>query len=184
MNTTTEKNQNQKMEEIQYNEEVFEIKDIFTRPAIKVVAARIHYPNCPHGDKIMVFKGETEESLRARKSINPHFGSKDSPVARFDPDQDGWVLAAWFVTHFRDIKIRRRESDKGEVARYGVFDMTVCVPKNWTDEQVEAFANSENPSGTSAGWSIRKQGDKFLAGADERVTCSENPDKTHITLDC
>ena len=75
------------------------------------------------------------------------------------------------------------EKSKPEVTRRGALDMQVCVPKDWSDEQVRYFANSENICGTANGWQIRKQGDVALAGKDERVSCSGREDFVHIMLD-
>jgi hypothetical protein len=69
------------------------------------------------------------------------------------------------------------------VTRQGALDMQVCVPAEWTDEQVKAFANRENPCGTSHGWQIRREGDKALAGAKERVQCKTLESNVHIMLD-
>lgn len=69
------------------------------------------------------------------------------------------------------------------VTKRGALDMQVCVPKEWTDEQVIDLANSDNPCGTTNGWFIRRQGDKALSGSDERVQCSNNPAFVHIMLD-
>jgi hypothetical protein len=70
-----------------------------------------------------------------------------------------------------------------ETTRTGALDMQVCVPKDWTDEQVKEFADLDNPCGTINGWFIRKQGDKALAGADERVPCSDRKGFVHVMLD-
>lgn len=69
------------------------------------------------------------------------------------------------------------------VSRAGLLDMQVCVPKDWTDEQVLEFAEKNNPCGTEGGWSIRKQGDENLGGCDERVQCKEIENNVHIMLD-
>lgn len=71
----------------------------------------------------------------------------------------------------------------GIVTKRGMLDMQVCVPGDWTDEQVVAFAESDNRCGTEYGWHIRRQGDEALLGKDERVTCSDNKDRVHIMLD-
>lgn len=71
----------------------------------------------------------------------------------------------------------------GAVTHVGALDMQVCVPKDWTDDQVKAFADRENPCGTETGWQIRRQGDKALAGCDERVPCLELEQHVHIMLD-
>lgn len=70
-----------------------------------------------------------------------------------------------------------------EVTIRGILDMQVCVPANWTDEQVLDFAGQENPCETTNGWSIRRQGDQALAGDDERVPCQDRDGHVHIMLD-
>lgn len=65
----------------------------------------------------------------------------------------------------------------------GLLDMQVCVPKDWTDEQVLSFAETNNHCGTSHGWSIRKEGSQYLSGAPERVQCDELSNNVHIILD-
>lgn len=72
----------------------------------------------------------------------------------------------------------------GQVTLTGVFYMQVCVPCEWTDAEVVAFANYANPAGTSNGWVIRKEGDAALSGNPARVTCSQQPNRVHIMLDC
>jgi hypothetical protein len=69
------------------------------------------------------------------------------------------------------------------VTKHGVLDMQVCVPRDWTDEQVTDFANTANPCGTTNGWQIRREGDPALNGASERVQCSANVCCVHIMLD-
>ena len=59
--------------------------------------------------------------------------------------------------------------------------MQVCVPGDWTDGQVEEFANRENPAGTEHGWHIRYD------GYQTRVACvgEEGRDGfVHIVLEC
>ena len=65
----------------------------------------------------------------------------------------------------------------------GAIDMQVCVPEWWTDAEVKAFADRENPCGTSHGWHIRRDGDPALAGARERVRCEAMSDHVHVMLD-
>ena len=50
-------------------------------------------------------------------------------------------------------------------------------------EEVIAVAEEAFPSGTSAGWAIRKQGNEALAGANERVQCDSLKNHEHIMLD-
>lgn len=70
-----------------------------------------------------------------------------------------------------------------EVTRTGLLDMQVCVPEDYTDEQVVEFAERENSCGTSSGWHIRKSGDEALGGQPERNPCSAHSGKVHIMLD-
>jgi len=71
---------------------------------------------------------------------------------------------------------------KAEVTRTGLLDMQVCVPKEWTDERVLEFAEAENPCGTTLGWVVRKEGDKYLSGMPERNQCTKHADHVHIML--
>lgn len=76
-------------------------------------------------------------------------------------------------------------SDDPQVTKFGILDMQVCVPEDFTDDQAIAFAEREYPSGT-AGWKVRKTGDPALLGADERVKCSGQNGRegyVHIMLD-
>lgn len=70
-----------------------------------------------------------------------------------------------------------------EVTRRGALSMQVCVPNDWTDDQVKEFADRENPCGTENGWSIRKAGDKALNGDPERSPCANGGGQVHIMLD-
>ena len=72
------------------------------------------------------------------------------------------------------------------VVKTGGLDMQVCVPQDWTDEQVVEFTNAQNPCGTELGWVIRREGSELLAGAPERVACElfgEINTNVHIMLD-
>lgn len=66
------------------------------------------------------------------------------------------------------------------VTRLGILDAQVCVPKEWTDEQVIDFFKAE--AGPCAA-KIRKEGDPDLNGDPERAPCSAHPDYVHIVLD-
>lgn len=73
--------------------------------------------------------------------------------------------------------------NKPEITRSSIFDMQVCVPSDWTDEQVKTFVDYENPCGTTMGWYIRKDGDERLAGAFCRIQCEKRTGFVHIMLD-
>ncbi len=69
------------------------------------------------------------------------------------------------------------------VTKVGALDMQVCVPADWTDDQVTEFANASVLCGTTHGWQIRRQGEPALAGAAERVPCAHHRSHVHIMLD-
>jgi len=75
------------------------------------------------------------------------------------------------------------KTQQAEVTRRGMLDMQVCVPEDWTDEQVVSFANGQNPRGTTQGWEIRREGSKYLNGDPERSICSDREGFVHIMLD-
>lgn len=70
-----------------------------------------------------------------------------------------------------------------QVTRRGALDMQVCVPADWSDEQVKEFADRANLCGTENGWIIRKAGDKDLGKDPERNLCSVRDGYVHVTLD-
>lgn len=72
---------------------------------------------------------------------------------------------------------------KPEVTRNGVLDIQVCVPSNWSNDEIKKFADSENPSGTQLGWQIRQEGSEYLNGDPERVNCSDREGFVHVMLD-
>lgn len=70
-----------------------------------------------------------------------------------------------------------------EITIRGMLDMQVCVPENWTDDEVLNFAEIYNSCGTEYGWHIRKEGSKLLNGDSERVNCQDRKGYIHIMLD-
>lgn len=70
-----------------------------------------------------------------------------------------------------------------EVTRRGAFDMQVCVPSDWTDDQAIEFAEKSNRCGTENGWFVRKDGNPRLNSAPERVPCAQRAGHVHIMLE-
>lgn len=69
------------------------------------------------------------------------------------------------------------------VTKNGIAAMQVCVPFDWSDDEVEWFANLENPSGVGP-WKMRHDGDEALMSAAERVPCAQRELHVHVMLDC
>lgn len=71
-----------------------------------------------------------------------------------------------------------------QVTWIGALDMQVCVPSDYTDEQIKDFANDANLCGTQNGWQIRREGDEALLGDPERQPCKGNRTGcVHVMLD-
>lgn len=56
---------------------------------------------------------------------------------------------------------------RATVTYASMLSCQVCVPHDWDDAQVIAFAEAANPCGTTPGWIIRRAGDLALRGCDE-----------------
>lgn len=94
------KEENQSLREklaVNPNPKEFEILEVFTDDSYTVL--KIKYPNCTNaeGIKILVYKATPVELLK-RKEFDPHFGHKDSPIARFEPTDQGWNMAIKLAT--------------------------------------------------------------------------------------
>jgi hypothetical protein len=77
------------------------------------------------------------------------------------------------------------------VMKMTLLNLSVCVPAEWTDEQVERFANADCPAGTQHGWGIQKAAeysqDLPEEQRKERVSCGgPNPREgyVHVVLVC
>ncbi len=82
------------------NPHKFDIKAV--RSIDSMLVCWINYPDSKtfYGNKVLVFDGMTEQELRQRKEIDPHFllRYRCSPIARFPGDQQGWDDAIAFAT--------------------------------------------------------------------------------------
>lgn len=65
---------------------------------------------------------------------------------------------------------------KPQILKISLLSIQVCVPENWTDEQVVNFTNTESPSGPSGGWLCRE-------GELKRVPCDVRVGFVHIVLE-
>lgn len=67
------------------------------------------------------------------------------------------------------------------VTQMFVFGMQVCVPEDWTDEQIIAFSEEENPAGTSNGWHVQKE----VEGNPDYIAkgpCEQREGYVHVVL--
>ena len=58
----------------------------------------------------------------------------------------------------------------------------VCVPEDWTPEQIVAFAEREYPCGTTNGWHLVEEADGILPEGEAVVPCAERPGFVHRVL--
>jgi hypothetical protein len=73
--------------------------------------------------------------------------------------------------------------DKPTIVKTTLLAIQVCVPADWTDEQVHQWVNATNPSGTKTGWVMRKNGSEYLQGDPERMPCAKREGFVHIAFD-
>jgi len=73
--------------------------------------------------------------------------------------------------------------DLASVMMKGHISMEVCVPAEWSDEQVLEFAEKQNHCRTASGWTIRSECDRSISEAKDRVQCVTRKDYVHIMLD-
>lgn len=60
------------------------------------LVAMIRYPDCKNyeGVKVLLYRSMSKQSLMSAKRLDPHFSEWGaSPIARFQPDAEGWLLA-------------------------------------------------------------------------------------------
>lgn len=62
------------------------------------LVVEVHYPSCTNyeGRKVLVYCNVTIGDLLRQGSIDPHFCDNTeyhSPIARFEPTENGWALA-------------------------------------------------------------------------------------------
>lgn len=79
----------------------FTIKDSYSIDEL-YCALKVVYPDCSNyeGNKVLVFKGYTLESIKSMKYLDPHFSSDKTtptPFARFEPTAEGWEYAKKLV---------------------------------------------------------------------------------------
>ncbi len=63
------------------------------------VCAMIDYVNCTNyeGKKIVVFEKTVAEDVWSAESVDPHFMEDGKVVARFRPDDEGWLDAVAYI---------------------------------------------------------------------------------------
>lgn len=70
------------------------------------------------------------------------------------------------------------------VLKRGLCDLQVCVPKEYTDEQAEEFANKDCPTGIDSKWKLRAADDPHQLGDPIRVVCQARQEYVRIMLIC
>jgi len=73
---------------------------------------------------------------------------------------------------------------KPAMIRRHVFWCQVCVPSDWTDENIVAFAEREYPCGTENGWHLVKPGEESACRVEGQaiVACEDRKGFVHRIL--
>ena len=66
---------------------------------------------------------------------------------------------------------------------HGLAGMQVCAKANATDKEILEVCNTQNPSGTSNGWSEVIRDDKEHPNSNP-VQCEQHPDRKHFIILC
>lgn len=71
---------------------------------------------------------------------------------------------------------------KASILKMTGLAMRLCVPGNFTEEQIVEFAENKNPCGTSHGWELAKEGHLSLEGNKDRIMCAGDVDNVHVVV--
>ena len=69
-----------------------------------------------------------------------------------------------------------------QVIRSSLLAMQLCVPDDWTEEQIVTFAESQNPCGTTHGWGLCQDGHASLGGTPARMNCANENGRVHVVV--
>jgi len=67
-----------------------------------------------------------------------------------------------------------------QILRRGVFGISVCIPKDWTDQQVIDFVEADSPCGTADGWQPSARTEE---NCNKRIPCEDREGYMHMVLD-
>lgn len=81
--------------------------------------------------------------------------------------------------------MKAEHSDKDMlVYASGLACMSVCVPNDWTREQVAEVANRMRPNGLPTDWQV-SEAPQFAGGEPNPCPCNADPDnRTHYLVEC
>ncbi len=126
-----------------------------------------------------VMKNEFGEDMGALLIEGSSFGPVCVVSLRFLPkDLDPMQMIRQAIDALDGKPSRGTDGKAASLIRTTPLACQVCVPKEWTDEQIVKFANEENPAGTENGWKIRQLGETT------RVTCLDDEKFIHAVLEC
>lgn len=76
-------------------------------------------------------------------------------------------------------------TDTSEVTTiaYGIVFLSLCVPADWTKEQIEEAANVLHPTGIQSSWAISDES-HFASGQTNPCECERGPSFKHHLLNC
>ena len=72
----------------------------------------------------------------------------------------------------------------GVVLRMNLCGLRVCVPREWSNDEITDFANTERPTGIKSCWVVAENGASVLGGDQARIRCADDREKVHVVLYC
>ena len=78
--------------------------------------------------------------------------------------------------------MNKEQAIRAAVLQNKLLAQQVCVPREWSDQEVIDWLEGGNPCGTSGGWHLCEDGDNALRGSPARVQCAQQPGWVHRVL--
>ena len=75
------------------------------------------------------------------------------------------------------------DANKPAIIRHSLLSLQVCVPSEWTDQQIVEWVEGENPAGRNLGWQIVRKGREELGGGLERHPCDDYAGNVHVLVE-
>lgn len=78
----------------------------------------------------------------------------------------------------------KQEEGQPAVVRSSLLWMQVCVPKDWSEEQITNWANINSPTGISSQWELTTLGHALEHGYERCAQCDRFGSHHHMLMVC
>lgn len=69
-----------------------------------------------------------------------------------------------------------------EIIKQRAMGMQLCVPEDWSQDDILRFAEKEAPCGTTNGWFLCDDGHPSLGDSPARVPCAQQDGFVHVVV--